>query len=128
LLPLSQALRSIGAPRESLQHLRRLAALQPDRTAVLYALGLVCDDLRDWPGAIAAYGRCVELSPDMPEAHVNLGLALQKNGELDRAVDCYRRAMRLRPDTFGRIAQALPSTQKGMLWLDTRKLRRSLAG
>jgi tetratricopeptide (TPR) repeat protein len=64
----------------------------------------------------------------MPEAHVNLGLALQQIGELERAMPCYRQAMRLRPDTFGRIAQALPSTQKGMLWLDPRKLRGSLVG
>ena len=49
-------------------------------------------------------------------------------GELERAISCYRHAMRLRPDTFGRIVQALPSTQRGMLWLDTRKLRGSLVG
>jgi hypothetical protein len=55
-------------------------------------------------------------------------LALQQIGELQRAIRCYRQAMRLRPDTFGRIVQALPSTQKGMLWLDTRKLRGSLVG
>jgi tetratricopeptide (TPR) repeat protein len=128
LLPLAQALRLIGAPREALQHLRRLAGADSNRASVFYAMGLVCGDLRDWPGAIAAYRRCLELSPEMPEAHVNLGLALQQLGELGPAVDCYRRAMQLRPDTFGRIAQALPSTQKGMLWLDTRRLRRSLAG
>jgi hypothetical protein len=36
--------------------------------------------------------------------------------------------MRLRPETFSRIAQALPSTNKGQLWLDLRKLRRALGG
>jgi len=128
LLLLGQALRQIGAPREALQHLGRLVELQPGKASVFYALGLVCDDLRNWSGAIAAYGRCIELAPDMPEAHVNLGLALQQIGELQRAIRCYRQAMRLRPDTFGRIVQALPSTQKGMLWLDTRKLRGSLVG
>jgi tetratricopeptide (TPR) repeat protein len=128
LLLLGQALRQIGAPREALQQLIRLAELQPAKGSVFYALGLVYDDLRNWSGAIAAYGRCVELSPEMPEAHVNLGLALQQIGELARAISCYRRAMRLRPDTFGRIVQALPSTQKGMLWLDPRKLRDSLVG
>jgi tetratricopeptide (TPR) repeat protein len=128
LLPLAQALRLAGAPHEALQHLVRLARAQPDKAPVFYALGLVCGDLRDWGGAIAAYGRCVELSPEMPEAHVNLGLSLQQIGELERAVECYRRAMKLRPDVFGRIAQALPSTQRGMLWLNTRRLRRSLGG
>lgn len=128
LMPLAQAQRHIGEPREARQHLQRLAGAQPDKAPVFYALGLVCDDLRDWAGAIAAYGRCIELQPEMPEAHVNLGLALQQIGQWDRAVQSYRQAIGLRPDTFGRIAQALPSTSKGQLWLDIRKLRRSLAG
>ena len=89
-----------------------------------------------WSATTCAIGRArsppmaaaFELPPDMPEAHVNLGLALQQTGELEPALQCYRRAMRLRPDTFGRIAQALPSTAKGMLWLDLRRLRRSLGG
>jgi tetratricopeptide (TPR) repeat protein len=127
LLPLAQALRQIGATREAHQILERLAGAEPNKTAVFYVLGLVCDDLRHWAGAVAAYSRCVELRPDLPEAYVNLGLALQQIGELDRALDCYRQAVRLRPDTFGRIAQGLPSTRKGVLWLDTRKLRRLLA-
>ena len=46
---------------------------------------------------------------------MNLGVALQQVGELQAATDCYRAAMRARPDTFGRIAQALPSTSKGQL-------------
>jgi tetratricopeptide (TPR) repeat protein len=128
LLPLAQALRQTGAPREARQLLLRLIAARPDEAQTFYALGLACDDLRDWPSAISAYRRCVELQPDMPEAHVNLGLALQQIGELAVAVGCYREAVRLRPDTFGRIAQALPSAAKGVLWLDTSKLRRSLGG
>jgi tetratricopeptide (TPR) repeat protein len=128
LMPLAQALRQIGEPREALLYLRRLSDAQPDKAPVFYALGLVCDDLRDWTGAIAAYRCCTELQPDMPEAHVNLGLALQQIGEFDPALQCYRRAMGLRPETFSRIAQALPSTNKGRLWLDIGKLRRALGG
>jgi tetratricopeptide (TPR) repeat protein len=126
LLPLARALRQIGAPIEARARLLRLVDARSDNPQVYYTLGLVCDDQRDWPGAIAAYSRCVQLAPDMPEAHVNLGLALQKTGELEPALQCYRRALRLRRDTFGRIAQALPSTAKGMLWLNLRRLRRSL--
>ena len=126
LLPLAQALRQTGAPREALKHLQRLAEGQPNNGAVFFALGLVCDDLRDRQGAVAAYRHCIAVQPNIPEAHVNLGAALQQIGEFDEAMQCYRQAMRLRPDTFGRIAQALPSTQRGALWLDLRKLRRSL--
>ena len=63
LMPLAQALRQTGEPPEARRHLQRLANAQPDKAPVFYALGLVCDDLRDWPGAIAAYRRCVELQP-----------------------------------------------------------------
>ncbi len=93
-----------------------------------FALGMVCEDLRDTQGAIEAYRRSVEAQPDVPEAHVNPGLNLQNSGDLDAAMDSYRRATRLRPDTFGRIAQALTSARKGELWLDLARLRRSLGG
>jgi cytochrome c-type biogenesis protein CcmH/NrfG len=82
--------------------------------------------LRDTPGAIQAYRRSIEAQPDVPEVHVNLGLNLQNAGDLDAAIDSYRRAMRLRPETFGRIAQALTSANKGRLWLDSARLRRLL--
>jgi tetratricopeptide (TPR) repeat protein len=82
--------------------------------------------LRDTAGAIRAYRRSVETEPNLPEAHVNLGLNLQNTGDLDAAMDCYRQAMRLRPDTFGRIAQALTSARKGRLWLNPARLRRVL--
>jgi cytochrome c-type biogenesis protein CcmH/NrfG len=68
----------------------------------------------------------VELQPDVPEAHVNLGLNLQRSGDLEAAMDSYRQAVRLRGDTFGRIAQALTSAKKGQLWLNLDRLRRSL--
>ena len=100
--------------------------LRPSDGRAWFALGLVCEDLRDTPGAIQAYRRSIEAQPDIPEAHVNLGLNLQNAGDLDAAMDSYRRAMRLRPDTFGRIAQALTSAKKGRLWLNSARLRRLL--
>ena len=93
-----------------------------------FALGLVCEDLHDLPGAIGAYRRSAQLQPDAPETHVNLGLTLQRSGNLEAATQSYRRAMALRADSFGRIAQGLASARKGQLWLDLRRLRRSLGG
>ncbi len=91
-----------------------------------FALGLVCEDLRDTMGAIRAYRRSVQLRPEFPEAHVNLGLNLQNCGDLDAAMESYRAAMRLRGDTFGRIAQALSSAKKGRMYLNLDRLRRAL--
>ena len=128
ILPLAQGLRRLGEYREALALLERIAGLHPEDYQIHFVLGLVYDDLHDSAGAIAAYRRCVALRPTLPEAQVNLGVALQGAGELDAAMDCYRKAMSARADSFGRIAQALPSTSKGQLWLDLAKLRRSLGG
>ena len=62
----------------------------------------------------------------MAEAAVNLGICEQRMGDLEAAKNAYRQAMRIRPDTVGRIAQALTTAPKGELWLDLRALRASL--
>ena len=38
------------------------------------------------------------LSPDYPDAHLNLGVALERQGRLDEAAGAYRRVAELRPD------------------------------
>ncbi len=128
ILALAQGLRRLAEYREALALLERTAARHPDDSRIHFAIGLVRDDLQDSSGAIAAYRRCVALRPDLPEAQVNLGVAIQRTGDLKAAKDHYRAAIIARADTFGRIAQALPSTRKGELWLDLDRLRRSLGG
>ena len=123
---LGACLRQTGEPQLARAELEQAVKLRPGDGRAWFALGLVCEDLRDTPGAIEAYRRSIEAQPDVPEAHVNLGLNLQNAGDLDAAMDSYRRAMRLRPDTFGRIAQALTSAKKGRLWLNSARLRRML--
>lgn len=127
-LTLARGLRRLGEYREALALLERIVALHSDDYQINFVLGLVYEDLHDSAGAIAAYRRCVALRPDIPEAQLNLGVALQQAREFDAAIACYRKAMMARPDTFGRIAQALPSTNKGQLWLNLAKLRCSLGG
>jgi len=48
--------------------------------------------------ARAAYERALDLDPDLPDAHVNLGRQLQLAGERGRAEPHYREAVRLAPD------------------------------
>ena len=125
-MALAACLRQTGELQAARAELERALTLRADDGRAWFALGLVCEDLRDTQGAIEAYRRSIEAMPDIPEAHVNLGLNLQNLGDLDAALDSYRRAMRLRPDTFGRIAQALTSAKKGRLWLNPARLRRLL--
>jgi tetratricopeptide (TPR) repeat protein len=96
--------------------------------SVWFDLGLVRQDLRDHTGAAAAYRKAIDIKPDFAEAVLNLGVALQETGDLDHAMRAYAQAYRLRPSTFGRIAQALTSASHGRLWLDEASLRRSLDG
>jgi tetratricopeptide (TPR) repeat protein len=125
-LALGTCLRQAGELQSARVELERALTLRQGGGRAWFALGLVCEDLRDTPGAIEAYRRSIEAQPDVPEVHVNLGLNLQNAGDLDAAIDSYRRAMRLCPDTFGRIAQALTSAKKGRLWLNSARLRRLL--
>jgi cytochrome c-type biogenesis protein CcmH/NrfG len=45
---------------------------------------------------------------------------------MDAAIEAFRRAIRIRPDTLGRIAQAVTAARTGMLWLDPAAFRRAL--
>jgi tetratricopeptide (TPR) repeat protein len=93
-----------------------------------FAYGLICQDSRDTAAAITAYRRTLHLSPELAEAHVNLGICLQRTGDIAAAKASFGRAIQLRADTFGRIAQSLSAAPRGELWLDSERLRQSLAG
>lgn len=125
-LLLASCLRQGGEPRLARIELESATSLERESSRAWFSLGVVCDDLQDIPGAIAAYRKCIDLQPDSPEALVNLGLSLQNTGDLTGALAAYRRAVQLRADTFGRIAQGLSAARTGQLWLDLKKLRRSL--
>ena len=123
---LGSALRETGEPQLARVEFERAIAIDGGNSRLWFAMGLVCEDLRDSPGAIYAYRKSTELDPVFPEGHLNLGLNLQKSGDLAAAMDSYRRAVQLRSDTFGRVTQALVSASKGQLWLNLGRLRRSL--
>jgi tetratricopeptide (TPR) repeat protein len=47
--------------------------------------------------AASRFQRAIKLQPDWPEAHRQLGIALQKQGDTDGAVAAYRRTLELNP-------------------------------
>ena len=63
-----------------------LAVLDPGNAYVHGMLGAISQQAGDWNAAIAHYGRCLELSPDDPQAWVNRGEILLRAGQLDPAV------------------------------------------
>lgn len=52
----------------------------------------------NWIAAIDAYSKAVQASSEDADAHINLGLALLNDGQLDRSLKVYRRAHQLAPD------------------------------
>jgi cytochrome c-type biogenesis protein CcmH/NrfG len=60
-------------------------------------------------------------------ALVNLGIVHLDQGRLDDAMRRFGAAWRLRPEAFGRIANALCSSSCGALWLDAATLKRALS-
>lgn len=128
-LQLALCLHKLGELAAARAELEPILASDTATSANLwFAYGLICQDSRDPVTAITAYRRALHLSPELAEAHVNLGICLQQTGDIAGAKAAFGRAMRLRSDTFGRIAQALPAAPRGELWLDFERLRQSLAG
>lgn len=78
--------------------------------------------------AIAAYRAALGIRPDFHAAALNLGVACQDVGDLRGAMDAYGIALRLEPQSFGRVVHALTCGPTGGLWLDLDALRRRLAG
>ncbi len=60
-------------------------------------LGLQSQKAGDFKTAIAYYKQALALQPDLVEAHYNLGVALQEQGELE-AIACYQRVLELNPN------------------------------
>lgn len=120
--------RDLGQRDRALALFKDAVSLDPRSTRAWFLLGTCAEDVRDFAAAAAAYRKVLQLDPDRAEAAVNLGIVLQGAGDLEGAKQAFARAVRTNPATFGRIAQALPGSPKGELWLDLAALRRSLAG
>ena len=120
--------RDLGQLSVSRAAFENAVALDPTSARAHFLRGSVAQDEGDLPAAAAAYRAVLAINPTVAEAAVNLGTVLQEAGDLEGARASYRMAVQTRPDTFGRIAQALPGAPKGELWLDLVALRRSLAG
>ena len=108
-------------------------ALRPDHAPTLrvaadawFQRSLARHEAGDLAGEAQALREVLSYAPERVEALVNLGIALQDNGELAEATRAYGRAYRACENTFGRIAHALASGNVGRLWLSLDDLRAAL--
>jgi 2-polyprenyl-3-methyl-5-hydroxy-6-metoxy-1,4-benzoquinol methylase len=77
------------------------AALDPRSIASLGVRGL---DDGDWPLATEAFHKLLELNPRFADAHLGLGTACWKNGEVARAETHLAQALRLKPRSVSAVA------------------------
>lgn len=69
-----------------------------DRGATLVNRGIIHMQARDLESAIRDYRAAIALDPDLPEAHVNLGIALLHRGGQDQAaIETLTRALEMGP-------------------------------
>lgn len=120
------ALRALARPGDARAAFAEAVARDPTSVRAHFLSGVAAQDLGDFAEAAAAYEAALALDPRLGEAALNLGTVRQAMRDLDGARAAYGRATRLRPDGFGRAAQALTTEPKGELWLDLGALRRAL--
>ena len=103
-----------------------LAAV-PSHFGALHFSGMIHYQRGAWQAAADWIGRALALNPNAPEAHSNLGLALQELRRIDEALAAYDRALRLRPgypealnnrgnalQALHRVAEALESYDRAL--------------
>ena len=61
---------------------------------------MICSSLqvRHWKNSITLFTHTLQATPNNPQAHTNLGIALAEQGRLDEAVRHYAEALRIKPD------------------------------
>jgi tetratricopeptide (TPR) repeat protein len=93
---LGDALRDNGQVDEAIAAYRKAIQLEPGLRRAHVNLGaILCDRKRDYEGAIVAFQEAIRFNKDDPEAHYNLGVALDAKGKVDDAIAAYRQAIRL---------------------------------
>lgn len=76
-------------------------SLSPDKqnhyAALNNELGSKCRQVGDLNTATVYYRQSISMHPELAEAHYNLAVVLQEQGELEAAIACYQKALELNP-------------------------------
>jgi tetratricopeptide (TPR) repeat protein len=82
----------------------------------LFDIAVQLADKRQFEAAVPAWKKALELNPEDPRGHNNLGVALFENGKMDEAIAEYRKSLELNPNssqTHNNLGSAL--AEKGSL-------------
>jgi arylsulfatase A-like enzyme/Flp pilus assembly protein TadD len=90
---LGNARRAAGDASNAAEAYQRASELDPRSPDAANGLGVVLVQQRRPGDAIPWFERALRTSPDFVEARLNLGIAYQENGQLDRAREAYREVL-----------------------------------
>ena len=107
---------------EALADLTRAVFLAPKDALIQNSYGLCLSKLNRRPQAIAAFRASVAAEPSFAHAHFNLGMALEREGELIAAQQSYERALALRPDFVEPLARLAGLAARIGNWSTAHKL------
>lgn len=71
---------------------------QPAQIEAMQLLGLICGKQGKYSESAELFAKVIELVPDLPKAHNNLGFAMLKLGELEKAKTAFEKAIFLQAD------------------------------
>lgn len=91
---LGTALRAAGRVDEAIAVVGRASELHPRNVDLLLQRGaMLCDDKRDYAGALACFEKAASLAPPTSVVLQHLGTALANMGRLDEAIAAFRQAV-----------------------------------
>lgn len=76
----------------------KILSLQPAHDHALHLLGVVLSQRKDYSKAIELIGKAIDLCPNAPIFHLNLGNALFADGRHQEAAQVYQRALDMAPE------------------------------
>ena len=79
--------------------------LKPDVPTTLYFRARAREMLDDLDGGLADFERCIALEPTAADAYEHIGSIHYYRGELQPALEAYRKAMELDPDSLMGLAE-----------------------
>ncbi|KND54615.1 TPR repeat [Candidatus Paraburkholderia kirkii] len=102
---LGNVLKETGRGGEAEAAYRSALEFDPNHWGAVYNFGLFLKDIRKLDEAEAVSRRVIELKPRLAAGHVGLGnvLLAKSSGNIEEALNCFRRAIELDPDCLLRI-------------------------
>ncbi len=96
--------------QEQLEEASRLVQIYPEDQNAAYLLGLIHQEQGKPDEALVHWERCRRLNPSRADLYDSFGQAYVMQGNLDRAIEMFRKALELQPDRFSvrvRLANTL---------------------